>query len=62
MPQVPSAPSDVYIIVPLHGTGAGGAAQVYVVEADDMDIAAQEILSREGISSVAVVLADRYSE
>lgn len=59
MPPIPTTPSDVYIVVPLHGTGAEGAAQVYVVEANDMDDAAATILA-QGFEKVACVLAVRY--
>lgn len=65
MPQVPTSTeaSDWYLVIPLrkdpNPNGDWGAAQSFVVNADDMDIAAQ-VAHDHGFARAVVVLGTHY--
>lgn len=65
MPQIPGEASDWYIVIPLHTesdpSGTWGAAQSFVVNADDMDLAAQ-IAHDHGFARAVVVLGVHYHD
>ena len=64
MPPLPTA-TDWYLVIPLPAdpdpNGLFGAAQVFVVHTDDMDVAAQ-VAHDQGFPRCVVILGTHYEE
>ena len=65
MPQIPPAPTDWYIVIPLRTdpdpNGNYGSAQSFVVNTNDMD-EAPKVAHDHGFARAVVVLATHYHD